>query len=471
MAAKIHELRAKLAATVKDANAALEAAQAKAAEEGRELSADERAAQDAWDVKIDAARTAYDDEATKNSRLALLGSAEPVPGAGPVVTDVKLRSEDDPRRGFKNHREFLMAAMENAGVGRDNLDEKLQPLAVVDKEDRQAGGDFAFMLPEAFTPRSLRAAVGSDEQGGYADPYGGFAVPKSMGAGVLSVGTELDPTAGRTTAVPMTTPIVEFLARTDKDHTTSVSGGFTVSRRAETAAAAASRGEMEMVTLKAASLFGLAYATEEILTDSPISFAAIIAAGFASEFPANNLKEKIRGGGGNEFLGVLNSPAKVEVAKETSQAADTIVAENLIKMEARLWGDGIWIANQGAKPQLRQAAIVKEGSVGGGLINVYSPSLREGMPDMLLGKPIFYSEFASALGDVGDIMLVNWSQYLEALYQPLQSAESVHVRFVNHERAFKFWLRNAGAPWWRAALTPHKGADSLSPIVTLAARA
>lgn len=470
MAAKIHELRAKLAAAVQEANAALEAAQAKAAEEGRELSAEERAAQDAYDVKIEAARAAYDGEATKNARLALLGGDVPAQ-AGPVVTDVKLRSEDDPRRGFKSHREFLMAAMENAAVGRDSVDERLQPLAVADKEDRQAGGNLAFMLPEAFTPRSLRAAAGSDEQGTYADPYGGFAVQSSLASGVLSTGHDLDPTAGRTTAVPMTTPIVEFLARTDKDHTTSVSGGFTVSRKMETAAAAASRGQMEMVTLKASSLFGLAYATEEILTDSPISFAAIIAAGFAAEFPANNLKEKIRGNGGNEFLGALNSPAKIEVAKETSQTAATINATNLIKMEARLWGDGIWIANQGAKPQLRQAAIVVEGSVGGGLINVYSPSLREGMPDMLLGKPIFYSEFASALGSVGDIMLVNWSQYLEALYQPLQSAESVHVRFVEHERAYKFWLRNAGAPWWRAALTPHKGADSLSPIVTLAVRA
>lgn len=93
-----------------------------------------------------------------------------------------------------------------------------------------------------------------------------------------------------------------------------------------------------------------------------------------------------------------------------------------------------------------------------------------GFPDMLLGRPIYYSEFASKLGDVGDIILGNWSQFLEGIYQPLQSAESVHVRFLNHERTFKFWLRNAGAPWWRSALTPAKSSDTLSPFVTLAAR-
>jgi len=46
-------------------------------------------------------------------------------------------------------------------------------------------------------------------------------------------------------------------------------------------------------------------------------------------------------------------------------------------------------------------------------------------------------------------------------------AESMNVRFVNHERAFKFWLRNAGAPWWRAALTPRESTTTLSPFVVL----
>jgi hypothetical protein len=86
---------------------------------------------------------------------------------------------------------------------------------------------------------------------------------------------------------------------------------------------------------------------------------------------------------------------------------------------------------------------------------------------MLLGRPIFYSEYASTIGDPGDLILGNWSQYLDGLYQPLQSAESVHVRFVEHERTFKFWVRNAGAPWWRSALTPAESTTTLSPFVVI----
>lgn len=394
----------------------------------------------------------------------------------PIVrATVRDRAGDDPRRGFRSPREFLMAVLDNSGYRNraDVPEERLRPLAVFDSDDRNAPNELAFMLPTGFTPTGISAAAGSDEQGGYQDRYGGFAVPTTTLPGFMSLGAEADPTAGRTMPVPMATPGVDIVARTDKNHSTSVSGGLTVTRRPETVAATSSRTEIEKVALKATSLFGLAYATEEILTDSAISFVALLASGFEEQFAFHMLNEKLHGNGGAEYLGLLNAPALVSVAKEGGQAADTIVALNVINMRARCWGydNAIWLANHDTYPQLIQAAIVKEGAAGGGLILVYQRSLQEDRPDMLLGRPIFYSEQTEKLGDKGDIMLANWSQYLEGLYQPLQSDESVHVRFVNHERAFKFWLRNAGQPWWRSALTPHKGANTLSPFVTLDERA
>ncbi len=110
-------------------------------------------------------------------------------------------------------------------------------------------------------------------------------------------------------------------------------------------------------------------------------------------------------------------------------------------------------------------------AVGTGGALIYQQSVIEGRPDMLQGRPIFYSEYPATLGTQGDLILGNWSQYLDGLYQPMQSAESVHVRFVNHERTFKFWLRNAGAPWWRTALTPQQSSTKLSPFVLLDTRA
>jgi len=129
------------------------------------------------------------------------------------------------------------------------------------------------------------------------------------------------------------------------------------------------------------------------------------------------------------------------------------------------YGNAIWIANHDTLPQL----MLLNQSVGTGGAPLWQPSAREDHPDTLLGRPLFFSEHMQTLGTAGDILCGDWSQYLEGTLQGLQSAESIHVRFAEHERAFKFWLRNAGACWWRAALTPNVG-STLSPFVRVATR-
>jgi len=387
------------------------------------------------------------------------------------VTDVKLRADEDPRRGFKNHREFMLACIDNAEAQdrEDISDERLRPLAQMGGDDGKRGEPGAYLLPRAFNPRFL-ATVGSDEQGEYDNRYGGFAVTPTFLPGMLSIGGEGDPTAGRTTNIPMASPTIELLARTDKNHTTSVSGGFTVARRAETAAISASRSEMEKVTLKAASLFGLAYSTEELLTDSPISFVAYIDAGFRDQFTHHMIGEKLFGLGAGQYTGAVVSDCKVAVTRDT---ASRILGTDLIAMRQRCWGYGqaIWIANLDCVGEIMRAGAASYDAAAATPLSgnnaIYTQSMQEGQPDRILGRPVFYTEYAETLGTVGDIILGNWSQYLEGLYQPLQSAESMHVRFLNHERAFKFWLRNAGAPWWRSALTPNQSSATLSPFVHL----
>lgn len=425
---------------------------AQADDEGQEFGETEEARLDACLSEIETLEA--DIEAEKARQVRLQGKFEAIAARGQsagsaVRPTAPLRrtavevgrtlADDDPQRGYRTPREFLMDVLDAGRTGR--MTERLRPLAT----------------------------AGSDEQGEYSDAYGGFLVPETFSPNLLQVGAENDFTTGRTQVIPMATPTVRIPARTDKTHTTSVSGGFTVSRRAETVEPTASRGVFEQVVLNAHTLMGAAYATEEILTDSPISFAAIIQAGFSSEFTSKLLEEKLNGTGVGEFEGVSNCPATVSITKETGQAADTIVYENVIKMRAQVWGyqNAIWHANHDCYPQLAQLS----GIVGTGGSLVWQPSAQEDRPDMLLGRPIFFTEYAETVGDAGDIMVCNWSQYLEGLYQGMQSAASIHVRFLNHEQCFKFWLRNDGRSWWRSALTPKKSAKTLSPFVKLAARA
>lgn len=382
------------------------------------------------------------------------------------------RADSDPARGFESPRDFLLAVRADADAhDRDQVrDYRLRSLTT--REGFGTGGKLAFMLPNAFAPSTIRAAAGSDEHGVYSDPYGGFLRPSREIAPLLLGTAEADPTAGRTQPLPMRVPELGVSARVDKDHSTSVSGGLRVHRTPETAARAASRMQLEQIVLAATSLHGFSYATDEIVTDSFEAFATLLAASYRTEIGDQLLREKIRGLGGSEFLGALNSPCLITADAEGGQTAATITGTNVLAMSERCWGynRAIWLANHDCRSQLVRAHVLIEGATGGGLVKVYQQARRDGEPDMLLGRPIFYSEHCSTLGEVGDVLLCNWSQYLEGVYQPLQSMESMHVRWETHERAFKFWLRNAGAPWWVSELTPANSETTLSPIVTLAAR-
>lgn len=417
---------------------------AAADKESRELTEQERQAVDAnmAELKTVSATITEQEELEEYRRTTMPVRETGFEDSYPGKIKVKNSFEDDPKKGFKSPREFLASVITNADrPAAEARDERLRFLAT----------------------------AGSDEQGGYSDPYGGFLVPVGFAPNLMQMSVEDDPIGAATTKVPMTSPRIELLARVDKNHKTSVSGGLTVCRRAETQTQAASRMEMEKIALNAYSLFGLAYATEEILTDSPVSFAALLEAGFRDQFASHLIDERLNGTGVGEFEGIMKSPALVSIAKETGQDADSIVYENLIKMRAQCWkySNAIWIANHDALPQLMSLVM----PIGTGGVPLWQVNATGDKPDTILGRPVVLTEYCKTVGDKGDIMLVNFSEYLEGTYEALQSAESIHVRFVNHERTFKFWLRNGGRCWWRSALTPKNSAKTLSPFVTLDARA
>jgi HK97 family phage major capsid protein len=353
------------------------------------------------------------------------------------------RSEDDPSGGFRDHRDFLGAVMQFATGER--IDTRLR----------------------RFSARGFVATQGSDEHSVLSDPNGGFLVPVSVMPGVLTVTAEQDPLKDRVTNIPMRSPIVVINARVDKDHTSSVSGGLVVTRRPELIDGSASRMSFEPINMDARDLFGGAFASENILNDSPESFLAILAAGFGDEFANNSIRERLSGNGNGEFLGVLNAPCTVSVAKETNQAAVSIVKENIDKMAARCWryGSAVYLANHTTRPQLR--SLSQAVGTGGAPVPYFT---QVGDQEYLDGRPIFFTEHCEAVGTVGDLVLGNWSEYLEGEYQPMQYAESIHVRFMANQRAFKFWKRNCGQPWWKAVLQPKKGV-TLAPFITLATRA
>lgn len=371
------------------------------------------------------ARAAQAAEAMKAHRTE--GKTIAVESPRAAISNPKARHENDPKAGFSTPREFLTAVMRGT-------DERLG---------------------------RLRAA--GDEGNTYQGERGGFLLPVGFAPNLLMTDGPGDPAAPYVQRIPMSTQVVEIAARVDKNHSTSVAGGVTVTRRPESVAATASRLEFEKIALKANALAGLSYASEELLNDSPQSFVAILERSFGEQFASKIMQERLFGTGVGEFEGIFNSPAKLVITKEAAQADNTVVFANIAKMRGQIYGyeNAVWMANHAALPQLIQ---LKNGD-----LSTYQVSIREDIPDTLLGRPIYYSEHLPGLGAEGEVVLVNWREYLEGTLQPLESGESIHVRFDSFQRTFRVQIRNDGRGWWRSQMTPING-PNLSPFVVLGDR-
>jgi HK97 family phage major capsid protein len=437
--------------TIIDANLEIDGISAAVAKDKRKMTDDERAKlADAKQRKADAQELIAEAE-ERNAREA---AATPDGGDGDTTAALRaangagvqvgrLLSDEDPKRGFRSHNEQMACIMVAAETGR--VDSRLVPLA----------------------------AAGGDEQGGHTNPHGGFLLAPAFSPDLLSVAAEEDPTAMLVRRVPMTADRVVFNARVDKNHTTSVSGGLTVSRTPQTQAATASRMEFEQVELVAHDLCGVAHATNRILQTSPTSFLTLLQTGMRDEFRSKMLDERLNGTGNAEFKGIITDDATITVPKETGQDADTINFDNVNKMRARQWryGRSIWLANNDTLPQV--TTLYMPIGTGGERVPIYAPGDEAAPQGRLLGRPIYFTEFCQKLGDKGDIINACFSEYLEGALggEDPEMSSSIHVRFLNREQTFLFVLMNDAKPWWRSPLTPKYSAVTLSPFVTLAARA
>jgi HK97 family phage major capsid protein len=250
-------------------------------------------------------------------------------------------------------------------------------------------------------------------------------------------------------------------------------GGVQVYWSDEAGTVAATKPKFRQMTLKLKKLMGVAYATEELLQDST-ALASVVSQAFSEEFGFKIDDGIVRGNGVGQMYGLLGSPAFVSVPKETNQAAATVVFENILNMwnrvPAKLRTKSEWYLNQDVEPQLFQMYL----AAGTGGVPVYLPPngiVNGPSSGSLMGRPVNPIEQCEALGTVGDIMLLALSEYLVVDKGAMKSAESIHVRFLYDEQAFRFTYRIDGQPLWNSTLTAYKGGTTRSPFVGVATRA
>ncbi len=300
---------------------------------------------------------------------------------------------------------------------------------------------------------------------------GGFLVPESFRSTLLQESLENAMVRPRAMVIPMEAARVAFPALEVTSHATSVFGGMIAYWTEEAARLIKSSAKFSKVVLDAKKLTGYSVVPNELLADSIISLEGFINQAWPRTLAWTEDLAFISGTGVGEPLGFTRAAAMVTAAKEGGQAADTVVWENIVKMYSRMLptslGSAVWFANINTFPELATMAL----NVGTGGGPVWLNNGVEGPPATILGRPVIFTEKMSTLGDAGDLVFADLSYYMIGDRQTMQMASSTDIEFDTDQTAYRIIQRVDGRPWLQTAITPHKGADTLSPFVRLADRA
>ena len=370
------------------------------------------------------------------------------------VTTRPAWEDDKEKYGYRNQQDFLNSVV-NSYRNREVADPRMR--------------------------RLVMDAIGSDEFSKANWEAQGLMVPRGFISDVMQLEPEADQLSGLMTRIPMTAPVVDIPCRVDKNHTSSVTGGFQVYRGKETAAPTLTKTAMELVTLKAHELNGAAAVTNQLMADSPISIAALIDAGMRQEARSYRIDELLNGNGIGRPLGMLNAnnAALITVLREVGQSTSTIVnGMNILKMRQRVWGydNAVWLCSLDLYPIIFTLCI--ESPNNAGVIKLFAPGTGAGLPDTLLGRPVIWTEYMNGISSGNDGNLISeWNDNFLACVNPTQMlfgergtqnvTRSIHVRFLEREEVFMFTSYDDARPWWKSTFQPKNGGLTQSPFVVL----
>lgn len=318
---------------------------------------------------------------------------------------------------------------------------------------------------QKYWSKALNTSVGSE---------GGFLIAPEYTEGILANVYDTGALLKDVRKIPITSNRLVMRAIDETSRASSRLGGLTHYWIAEESTITASQFKFRQIEWVLKKIAVRLDATEELLQDAS-ALTAFINVELPKELIFGVENAIIRGSGAGQPLGILNSGALIEVAKESGQAADTFVTENADKMfarmPARLITGAKWYINQEVWVQL--FSLNRAVGTAGGLPVFQNPQtgISAAPFGSIHGRPIQPLEYCSALGDAGDVIFANMGEYTICDNGGIKGSVSIHVLFLTDKEVFKFIYRVDGQPVWNSALTPYKGSATQSPYITIAERA
>lgn len=382
--------------------------------------------------------TAEKVEAMKAKATASAGRKTPVAAPAPATPRIEVGEQRNARfGGFNSSGEWLMAVKRAGQTGE------------VDKR---------FYGPQAATAYEK---IGED---------GGFLVPEEISQSILKkleVGESL---MSRVTPLQISGNSLTV----NVDESQPWNQGIQAYWTAEGASITESKPSFKQASFRLQKLAALVKATDELLEDAT-ALGSYIQTSAPLAFMNKINNAIISGNGAGKPQGIINSPFAYTVAAEGGQTADTVNVRNVVKMYARMFpqsrSNAVWLINPEVEVQLLTMKDDNDNFIymgPGGLGAQLAPTPY----GTLLGRPVIPMMSAMpALGDLGDIVLVDLSYYwLVRKASGIKSATSIHLLFDKEQTAFRFSMRLDGKCPFQAPVTTENGSYQMSAVVLLAAR-
>src|SRR5512146_349381 len=364
---------------------------------------------------------------------ARIPQSEPLRHESPVTGSERLLA--DPQCGFRTGGEFL-AAIKNTHTG--GFDYRLRAMAAQTTYANEGAG-----------------------------PEGAWAMPPDFAAGIVEA------VAGQATLLgrmrPMQSASNFFYAPVDES-TQWGATGVTAAKTSEANAGAAATASKIAINQRVVQLFKATVftnVTEELNADNP----AVIQ--YITRIMGRQLQGLVerwilRGSGVGEPLGILNAPALVSVAAETSgNGASTLIRQNLSKMSGRILpgyeNEAFWAVSPSARIAVNDMRLAANGNS--------RADYSAGFGDPLLGFPLVTTMEAPAVGTVGDCMLIAPSGFMTLTRGGVNTQATIFFAFDQGLTTLRAYIRLGQQPILSAVVTPKLDtATTLSHCVATATR-
>lgn len=182
------------------------------------------------------------------------------------------------------------------------------------------------------------------------------------------------------------------------------------------------------------------------------------------------------GTGVGQCLGALVGAGALSIPKESGQIAESILTENVVQMWSRLrpgsHSRAIWTCNSSCFPNL--ATLSLSVGTGGAPVSLLTTNQGAGIAGApatsMLGRPLYMSEHLPAIGNAGDLVLLDPLLYLLGDRQQIVLDASPHVRFESDQTVFRASARLDSQAIYNEVLTPKNG-PTAGWLVKIAERA